>query len=372
MADDEHVARFNEGAAAWNAWRAAHPHLAPDLSGAVLDGRSAVLRGPQPFDLDGATLANAHLAHLEFARDLSDVDLFKARLEHVVFHGTLRNVELRRSALTDVSFEDVTLAGSSLRGATISRSRFSRATFEPGDAPAEAGDDPARDGRRSWSLEYAECEYCDFQDARLNGVPVRAAQFRHCDLRGVDGLVVDDNVMRGSLESPQAGHAWAEMRRTYTGANMVFILLASIVFFLPWIGQSVLWVGMNRVEARALELVAALPIDPASRAALAASPTGIAGHSALACIEPAHPLVTASPSPAPAQPTGDPARGNCLPTWQLLLGWHEGWPAMLVSALLLFYNLLRLGLTFQVAPLAATPSRARLGVCRVCRSMSAS
>ncbi|MCP5144002.1 MAG: pentapeptide repeat-containing protein [Gammaproteobacteria bacterium] len=83
------------------------------------------------------------------------------------------------------------------------------------------------------TLESAVFEHCDFRDAKFDGVTLRSARFEHCDLRGVEGLVVDDNVLRGTLMSPKATDAWSQMRRTYTGANMVFILLASVIFFCP-------------------------------------------------------------------------------------------------------------------------------------------
>jgi hypothetical protein len=37
MANEDHVARLKQGLAAWNAWRAKHESVVPDLSGAKLE-----------------------------------------------------------------------------------------------------------------------------------------------------------------------------------------------------------------------------------------------------------------------------------------------------------------------------------------------
>jgi uncharacterized protein YjbI with pentapeptide repeats len=87
MANSEHVALLERGAAAWNAWRAEH-HEAPDLSAAALRGLDlsgfdlsrADLRGA---DLRGTQLCNTGLlsAHLERA------NLFKAVLDGASLAG---------------------------------------------------------------------------------------------------------------------------------------------------------------------------------------------------------------------------------------------------------------------------------------------
>ena len=40
MADAHHLARLDDGVAAWNAWREREPQLVPDLQGAHSDGYS--------------------------------------------------------------------------------------------------------------------------------------------------------------------------------------------------------------------------------------------------------------------------------------------------------------------------------------------
>ena len=81
MPKDEHVALLGQGAAAWNAWRAAHDET-PDLSrtgfrGLHLNGYDlshADLRGA---DLRGTNLSAANLS----GADLDGANLFKAVLD---------------------------------------------------------------------------------------------------------------------------------------------------------------------------------------------------------------------------------------------------------------------------------------------------
>jgi uncharacterized protein YjbI with pentapeptide repeats len=91
MADVTHLAMLKQGAEAWNAWRAAHANVRPDLSGAVLrsldlakvdlagaDLRRADLRGT---DFSGAALTGADLAGANFFKAvLAGADLCDANL----------------------------------------------------------------------------------------------------------------------------------------------------------------------------------------------------------------------------------------------------------------------------------------------------
>jgi uncharacterized protein YjbI with pentapeptide repeats len=117
MANDDHVARLGQDAAAWNAWRAAHD-VAPDLSSAALRGLDL-----SRFDLSGADLHGADLrgtwfsdAILAGAR-LDGANLFKARLDGAdlagaSLHGTqfLNCAQLVVARNWQSSFRDEDLA----------------------------------------------------------------------------------------------------------------------------------------------------------------------------------------------------------------------------------------------------------------------
>jgi curved DNA-binding protein CbpA len=93
MANARHAAKLSEGAEAWNAWRAANPGIAPDLSDLKPPAEGRHFDGAQPVDLSGAnlrraTLAGADLSHARLANaDLSGADLRAANLAHADLGG---------------------------------------------------------------------------------------------------------------------------------------------------------------------------------------------------------------------------------------------------------------------------------------------
>lgn len=102
-ADPAHIAMLLEGAEKWNAWRAANPHVRPNLRQATLPGgtynnynlREALLIQTQ---LNGANLEGAHLegANLDYAN--------------------LEGARLRDAHLEGASLREVNLGGADLRG----------------------------------------------------------------------------------------------------------------------------------------------------------------------------------------------------------------------------------------------------------------
>lgn len=96
MVDKTQLAMLKESVGAWNAWRASHADLTPDLAGADLCGldlieanlagadlRHADLRGA---DLTKAVLADAHLEGANFFRAVLDrADLTRAHLDGALF-----------------------------------------------------------------------------------------------------------------------------------------------------------------------------------------------------------------------------------------------------------------------------------------------
>ena len=91
MANPEHLAKLLEGIEAWNAWRARHPDVVPDLA--------------------GADLKQANLRHADFHQaDLSGADLRRASLRHADFSGAnLEGANLFGADYYDASFKDANL-----------------------------------------------------------------------------------------------------------------------------------------------------------------------------------------------------------------------------------------------------------------------
>jgi uncharacterized protein YjbI with pentapeptide repeats len=86
MADETHVAALKQGAAAWNAWRAAHRDARPDLSGASLRGLDLSGADLTHADLTGADLRGTILSRASLSgADLSGANCFKAMLNGADF-----------------------------------------------------------------------------------------------------------------------------------------------------------------------------------------------------------------------------------------------------------------------------------------------
>jgi uncharacterized protein YjbI with pentapeptide repeats len=96
MADKALEALLKSGASAWNAWRAAHLDVTPDLSAAHLCG----------VDLMGADLAGADLRKADLrGADLSDAILTNARLDGADFFRTvLDNADLAGAHVVGARF----------------------------------------------------------------------------------------------------------------------------------------------------------------------------------------------------------------------------------------------------------------------------
>jgi uncharacterized protein YjbI with pentapeptide repeats len=100
MANPEHLHILRQGAAAWNAWRAQHRDITPDLSEA---------------DLRGAYLSGVYL---------SGVDLRKANLQ---------GADLVETTLRGATLRGATLHRADLGGANLSRADLSRANLSNAD-----------------------------------------------------------------------------------------------------------------------------------------------------------------------------------------------------------------------------------------------
>jgi uncharacterized protein YjbI with pentapeptide repeats len=140
MANEEHLARLQQGVEAWNQWREANYDIQADLQP---DLREADLR---QVDLEGANLAdtvlqganlnmvNLHEADLT-AADLTRAKLFGAKLPMAnLSHAMLRAADLawanlRGADLTKANLHEADLHGADLRRALLLQTKFEGANL---------------------------------------------------------------------------------------------------------------------------------------------------------------------------------------------------------------------------------------------------
>ena len=278
---------------------------------------------------DGATLSGSDFSPVE----LNGTSFFRTIVRSVKFGSRLIDVNLGRASLKDADFRDAELRGCSLASAQATDCHFDNAKFTV--APAS---------KNATTLEMAAFRGCSFLDANFGGCSLASALFIDSDLRRTTELRLDKTILRGSLQSAGADDHWSVLRRSYTGANMVFNVFAMVIFFTPWVFQALYWSGVNQAELGVLRGLAAaeaelakFPDEERRRLVLTQLRRSI-DPELQRCLRPS---ASADKSTSP----------GCRPIWQILVGAHEGWLAVVLGSILIVYNIARLGLTWVVAPL---------------------
>jgi hypothetical protein len=126
MANRKHLAKLKEGPKTWNEWRAAHPKMRPDLSGAALRGEDLIdadlcRARLSATDLSGADLSEEELDGLDLSgAELDGANLFGTTLNRADFSGTsMMEANLVFADLTKASLKGANLNGANLSEATI-------------------------------------------------------------------------------------------------------------------------------------------------------------------------------------------------------------------------------------------------------------
>ena len=122
MANDEHVAIFRQGVAAWNTWRDENPNIFPDLSKETLTNAHL-----SRANLFGATLIETNLTGADLSRaKLIFANLIGAKLPGANLSGAdlfltnLSDANLTDAILTDdASLREANLSGTNLAGANL-------------------------------------------------------------------------------------------------------------------------------------------------------------------------------------------------------------------------------------------------------------
>jgi uncharacterized protein YjbI with pentapeptide repeats len=170
MANPEHLAIFEQGVPAWNAWRAANPEIFPNLEDVKTN--NANLQG---IDLHNGTMTgmNLHFADLRQA-NLAGGYFVRAYLGY----ANLENVDLRGANLTSAG-----LGWANLSGVDIRKARLESAGLDWANLTGARG----QEAILSWAnLDRAKCSGIDLREASLYHAICTDTDFSKADLRGAD------------------------------------------------------------------------------------------------------------------------------------------------------------------------------------------
>jgi uncharacterized protein YjbI with pentapeptide repeats len=127
MANQEHLDLLKQGSSAWNAWRAQHKEVLPDLSGANLNG----------LDLSGVFLSEANLSEANLSEanlsgaNLSGANLIRANLSGLdLYKADLSEANLSGLDLSRKDFSLANLSGANLSGANLTRAILVKTNLE--------------------------------------------------------------------------------------------------------------------------------------------------------------------------------------------------------------------------------------------------
>ncbi|MFH1269040.1 MAG: pentapeptide repeat-containing protein, partial [Planctomycetota bacterium] len=311
-------------------------------------------------------------ANLRAAR-LEGADLFAAHLE---------KANLRRARLEGATLHDAHLEGAILHSAHLEKADLRSAHLEGAD------------------LAEAHLERADLTEAHLEG-----ALFLVANGRGrLRDLVwpyypipyrLDRTFTRNTVFHPRARDPWSVLRRNYTGPNMIFVLLFTLVAFLPVIAKTTFWSAVSRWEEAAAP--AALDAVQRTSALLAKTPNpawtpwtekaqtfvSTVGRERMTPPQVRETLRLLAESGAVIEAFRRQAGENAaeleelkqVESWvtqaqeavrilapaserlkvrrvlSLVLGTHDGWLVAFLTGALLFYNAVRAVLTYRVGPL---------------------
>ena len=176
--------RLGEGAAAWNAWRTAHPDRPPVLSHLDLSGLDLAGFNLSHGDLTGTNLQGCDLSDT----DLSFAVLMGAKLSSAVFNGT---------NLTSASLFQASLGAADLRGARIHRTVFSEGFLWDVNL---SGMDLRLAFFQEADLGGALLTGADLRDGHLDGARLCKAQLDGATLTGacLNGANCEDASLRGA------------------------------------------------------------------------------------------------------------------------------------------------------------------------------
>ncbi|MEE9296009.1 MAG: pentapeptide repeat-containing protein [Phycisphaerae bacterium] len=102
-------------------------------------------------------------------------------------------------------------------------------------------------------LRYAHLEHADLSHVRLGCAALSECNLDDTDVRFAKGLLFDGNRVTGIRIEGNAPDPWSKLRRTYTGPWFFVHLLLLAVFFAPYVGKAVYLSGKSHFQQWSFE-----------------------------------------------------------------------------------------------------------------------
>ncbi|QDU73524.1 Secreted effector protein pipB2 [Bremerella volcania] len=233
------------------------------LEGAVLRDATIAASDFRGARLAGAVLQETNLSFCDFAEaDMTGIQLQDSNLDHANLRSvTLDNANLEGAVLTsanvneaqchEASFERAKLTGANFTkadaaGASFRRANLADVIFE------ETCLDRARLSEADLNyanLQNASLKKAEFQRANLYGATahgadcegadftaaiLRQANLGNCNLRGTQGLLLDQTFVSGGEFDAKAGDPWTKLLQHYTWKKLAVISLVFSILFIPY------------------------------------------------------------------------------------------------------------------------------------------
>jgi uncharacterized protein YjbI with pentapeptide repeats len=160
MANEAHLAQLQQGVEAWNRWRAANPHIKPDLSEANLSEATLSRANLFRAQLVSTNLARAYI----FRAQLGRADLPGANLSHANLFGTY----LPRANLHGANLSHANLSGAYLPEANLRRARLEGAVLMETNLDGATLTGCSIYGIAAWNVHLTGAQQADLIVTRAN------------------------------------------------------------------------------------------------------------------------------------------------------------------------------------------------------------